>query len=532
VTLLQRWTTTRWLVTALGAALVVFCALGALAAWATARTTSVSDELNRHTSPALNEAVRLETALANQEAGVRGYGLTGQSVFLAPYKQGLAQEGDRAGALRALVAGDPGPTADLDRVLAAARLWQRQFAEPVSAADGASAVRLAARLADQDNADFTALRADLTAQQTRLQQAEATETAALNRVFAERDWILVAVGLALLALIVLVFEGLRRAVTAPLNRLASDAQEVTAGDFQHPITATGGAADLRMLAQGVEAMRRRLVDELSFTHEAQTLLDEQAVELRRSNAELEQFAYVASHDLQEPLRKVASFCQLLQRRYAEQLDERANQYIAFAVDGATRMQTLINDLLAFSRVGRLHTENAVVDLDTVAKTVLSGLSLAIEETGAQIACDPLPVVAGDRTQLEMLFHNLLGNAVKFRAPDRLPEIRVEAARDGDRWRFAVSDNGIGIDPEYAPKVFTIFQRLHTRDAYPGNGIGLALCKKIVEFHGGTIAIDPEPALGARITFDLPAAEPREQAPDQNEAGKPGENAADEIEAVA
>jgi light-regulated signal transduction histidine kinase (bacteriophytochrome) len=334
---------------------------------------------------------------------------------------------------------------------------------------------------------------------------------------------------------VLVIEGQRRSVTAPLNRLVSDAREVTDGDFQHPIAATGGAADLRMLARGVEEMRRRLVDELSFTHEAQTMLDEQAVELRRSNAELEQFAYVASHDLQEPLRKVASFCQLLQRRYAEQLDERANQYIAFAVDGATRMQTLINDLLSFSRVGRLHTENTVVDLDDVVKTVLSGLGLAIEEAEAQIICDPLPVVAGDRTQLEMLFHNLLGNAVKFRAPDRPPVVRVETVRDGDRWRFAVSDNGIGIDPEYAPKVFTIFQRLHTRDAYPGNGIGLALCKKIVEFHGGTITVDPEPAVGARITFDLPAGEPEADPAVETAQADPGESGqgeTDENEAVA
>jgi len=498
-----RWTTTRRLGVLLGSALVVLCVLGALAGWATVRSTEVSDRLSDHTSPALIEAVRLEAALVNQETGVRGYGLSGQPSFLSPYTQGLTQESDSVAALRGLVTGDRTAEADLDRVVAAAQTWQAQLARPVAAATGPDAVQVATQLADQGKNNFDAVRAALTTQQTHIESTRAAETAELNRVFTERDWILGAVGAIVLLLFILVFEGLRRAVTRPLSRLAADALQVTSGDFAHPIAATG-PADLRLLARDVESMRRRLVDELAFADEARVLMDDQAIELRRSNAELEQFAYVASHDLQEPLRKVASFCQLLQRRYADGLDERANQYIAFAVDGATRMQTLINDLLAFSRVGRLHTESTAVDLDDVVKTVQSGLSLAIEDAGAQLTHDPLPAVTGDRTQLEMLFHNLLGNAIKFRAPDQPPRIHVEAVRDGERWRLAVADNGIGIDPEYAPKVFTIFQRLHTRDAYPGNGIGLALCKKIVEFHGGTIAIDPDRTPGTRVTFDLPA----------------------------
>ena len=501
----RRWTTTRWLVAMLGAALVVLCVLGVLSGWATVRSTEVSDRLTRQTSPSLIEAVRLEAALVNQETGVRGYGLSGQPSFLNPYTQGLTQESDSVATLRGLVAGDRTANADLDRVVAAAQTWQAQLARPVAAATGPDAVRVATRLAAQGKTDFDAVRAALATQQAHIQATRATETAELDRVFTERDWILGAVGVVVLLLFVLVFEGLRRAVTRPLSRLSADALQVASGDFAHPIAATG-PADLRLLAGGVEAMRRRLVDELAFADEARALVDEQAIELRRSNAELEQFAYVASHDLQEPLRKVASFCQLLQRRYADGLDERANQYIAFAVDGAMRMQTLINDLLAFSRVGRLHTENTAVDLDDVVETVLGGLSLAIEESQAQITRDELPTVTGDRTQLEMLFHNLLGNAIKFRVPDQPPRIHVEAVRDGERWRFAVADNGIGIDPEYAPKVFTIFQRLHTRDAYPGNGIGLALCKKIVEFHGGTIEIDPDRKPGTRVTFDLPAAD--------------------------
>jgi light-regulated signal transduction histidine kinase (bacteriophytochrome) len=199
---------------------------------------------------------------------------------------------------------------------------------------------------------------------------------------------------------------------------------------------------------------------------------------------------------------VASFCQLLQRRYAGQLDERADQYIDFAVDGATRMQVLINDLLTFSRVGRVNSRLGPVDLERVFAGALDAVSFAVTESGAQITHDPLPEVTGDASQLGMLLQNLFGNAVKFRSPDRSPEIHLSAERADDGWRFAVSDNGIGISPEYADRVFIIFQRLHTKESYPGTGIGLALCKKIVEFHGGTIGVDPDYSPGTRITFSL------------------------------
>lgn len=262
-------------------------------------------------------------------------------------------------------------------------------------------------------------------------------------------------------------------------------------------------------------MRRRLAGELDFSDRARTELDEQATELRRSNEELEQFAYVASHDLQEPLRKVASFCQLLERRYADQLDDRAKQYIAFAVDGANRMQTLINDLLTFSRVGRLHAQDTDVSLGTLLRRITNSLGLVIEETRAVITHDPLPAVHGDPTQLEVLLQNLISNAIKFRAPGVVPKVHISAHGLADsadsaegvkrRWEFAVSDNGIGIGPEYAERIFLIFQRLHTRDTYPGNGIGLALCRKIVEYHGGSITLDTAHTPGTRFVFTLPGA---------------------------
>jgi light-regulated signal transduction histidine kinase (bacteriophytochrome) len=244
------------------------------------------------------------------------------------------------------------------------------------------------------------------------------------------------------------------------------------------------------------------MEEWRFTSEAQRRLDQQATELRRSNAELEQFAYVASHDLQEPLRKVASFCQLLQRRYAGQLDERADQYIAFAVDGAQRMQRLINDLLAFSRIGRLTSGFTDVDLNRVLEQVDAQLEGRADED-AEISWSELPTVEGEEPLLTTLFVNLIGNSLKFTRPGVPARIRVSAERDGEEWRITVRDNGIGIEAEFADKVFVIFQRLHARDAYEGTGIGLAIVKKIVEYHGGRIWLDLDVDEGTSINFTLP-----------------------------
>ncbi len=226
-------------------------------------------------------------------------------------------------------------------------------------------------------------------------------------------------------------------------------------------------------------------------------------ELRRSNSELEQFAYVASHDLQEPLRMVASYCQLLQRRYAAKLDNDAHEFIGFAVEGAKRMQSLINDLLLYSRVGTKGKPFARTSLEQVFADALANLTVSIEEAKADISHDPLPVVQGDQVQLLQLLQNLLGNALKFRreAPVR---ILVGALREDDRWLISVSDNGIGIEPQYAERIFMIFQRLHTREQYPGTGIGLSVCKKIVERHGGKIWVEPAPTGGSVFRFTMPA----------------------------
>ncbi|MCK8677635.1 sensor histidine kinase [Streptomyces lichenis] len=505
---LANWTTRRWLRVGVTVSLAVLAVLGGVGVWTLSRAATITDELVNRRSPALNSAVRLETALVNQETGIRGYGLSGEEVFLQPYREGLTQEKAAVGELRRLLPDTGRERGDLGTVLAKAEAWQGDIAKPVAAAPPGDAVPQAAQRAADGKAAFDALRAAMDAQQDHLLQARVAAVDDLDGATRLRDGVLATIAVLIVLLAALVFEGLRRGITVPLARLGADARQVAGGTFTHEVAATG-PADLRRLGDDVDAMRRRLLDELAFTERARRQLDEQAAELRRSNSELEQFAYVASHDLQEPLRKVSSFTQLLQRRYAGQLDARADQYIGFAVDGANRMQVLINDLLNFSRVGRVHNEHRAVDLGTVVDQTVDALSVAIEESGTTVVHDPLPTIVGDTTQLGILWQNLISNAVKFRHPDRTPEIRIEAAREGERWRFAVSDNGIGIAPEFAEKVFVIFQRLHTKEAYPGSGIGLAMCKKIVEFHGGTITIDPDHSPGTRFVFTLAAGKPAE-----------------------
>jgi len=245
--------------------------------------------------------------------------------------------------------------------------------------------------------------------------------------------------------------------------------------------------------------------EIAVRKQAEETLERYAAELERSNQELQQFAYVASHDLQEPLRMVTSYLQLLERRYKGKLDADADDFIHFAVDGASRMRDLIQALLAYSRVGTHGTPLQAIDSQGVLDRVLENLQVAIAESNATVTHDPLPTVVADAYQLSQLLQNLVGNAIKFRG-ERRPAIHVSVENRGRDWLFSVQDNGIGIEPRYAERIFAIFQRLHTRDEYPGTGIGLAVCKRIVERHGGRIWVESEPGQGSTFYFTLPRAE--------------------------
>jgi light-regulated signal transduction histidine kinase (bacteriophytochrome) len=215
---------------------------------------------------------------------------------------------------------------------------------------------------------------------------------------------------------------------------------------------------------------------------------------------------VASHDLQEPLRMVTAYTQLLAERYSGKLDATADKFIGYAIDGAIRMQILIQDLLAFSRVGRKEDAGTEVDCNTVIEDVRQVLASAVQESGAQVTCSNLPTVLADRTQMVQLFQNLIGNAIKFRGV-KPPVISVRAEKRDQNWLFSVSDNGIGIAPEFAENIFVIFQRLHARTEYPGNGIGLAICKKIVERYGGKIWVESQPEAGSTFRFVMPSRTP-------------------------
>ena len=257
---------------------------------------------------------------------------------------------------------------------------------------------------------------------------------------------------------------------------------------------------------GSEQLLISAVRDRTEQQRAEEAVQKFSLDLARSNAELERFAYVASHDLQEPLRMVSSYTQLLAKRYKGKLDSNADEFIAYAVDGASRMQKLINDLLALSRVGTQAKPSEPIDTGVVLARVLSDLRSTIETADAQvIAPDSMPTVMADGTQIGQLFQNLIGNALKFRAAEtpRI-EVAVQAGDEGKFWHFSFKDNGIGIEPQYFDRIFVIFQRLHSKESYPGTGIGLAICKKIVERHGGHLSVTSTPGEGATFSFTLPS----------------------------
>jgi signal transduction histidine kinase len=481
------------------------------------RTNILTRELADQIQPARVSAYQLQGALRDQETALRGYVIAADRQFLEPYVDGQGVEQVAAADITARLQRRADLIADLTAIEEAGSAWRETYAQPLigSVVPGTPNV-VNIGTADRGKAKFDEIRRLFTAQNVHLAAAQARAVNELESMRSWRDRVLIAAVAVFVAGSTLLGVLMHRVVSRPLATLTASCRRIASGNFGDSIT-MWGAKDIRAIAGDVDNMRGRIVNELERSRrdgallaEQAVALDEQATELRRSNSELEQFAYVASHDLQEPLRKVASFCQLLEQRYADALDERGVEYIGFAVDGAKRMQVLINDLLTYSRVGRLTSTHQILELDATLDAALANLATAIEESGARFVRGdrPLPEVVGDATLLTMLWQNLIGNAIKFRHQDRAPRIAVDCepgAGDHDgQWLVTVTDNGIGIPPEFVDKVFVIFQRLHGRDAYTGTGIGLAVCKKIVELHGGTIGIDTDTSNGARLWFTLPS----------------------------
>jgi signal transduction histidine kinase len=462
------------------------------------RLTTAREQVVDRIDPARVSSQLYVTALVDQETAIRGYQIGGTPNYLQPYDVATGDVVRARTRLQQLAASGRVPHLmdDLGAVALASTTWHLLYAEPAILtirAEGKDAPDIPSIAEGKQLFDH--LRGAFATMQNHLVAQRSTARTKLRHAAALAEGAVILTAILILLASVAAGLVLRRVVAQPLSHLARDARRVARGEFEH-VVAVEGPRDIQGLSTDVESMRRRIIAELESVNGARALLEEQTQDLQRSNAELEQFAYVASHDLQEPLRKVASFTGMLQHRYQGQLDERADQYIEFAVDGAKRMQVLINDLLAFSRVGRVGATDVIVSMDDAARDAQRNLAAALEEREATVWIDgPLPEVRGDRSLLTALLQNLIGNAIKFHGEER-PRVDISVSRDSDMYTFTVTDNGIGIAPRYADRIFVIFQRLHPKEEYTGTGIGLAMCRKIVEFHGGEIWLDAGPDGGA------------------------------------
>jgi signal transduction histidine kinase len=508
---------TRWKlsvrITTLCAAVAVLLGLIATgAAVAAVNNRRQLDNVFNRIIPLRNDGDALLTAVLNEETGIRGYALNGRPADLKPYTDGMAQQAALEARMAPLLADLAAPRAALHDVQAQIASWRSSVAQTVidrvGAGDQAGAQAV---IDDTARARFDKVRGSIAALQKLILDIRNAAVDQLKTNSSQIVKFLIAAGLVVILAGILLAVLLRYLVTRPVHRLAQEVRQVVGGDYEHVVD-NSGPPEVAALGRGVEEMRRKIVSELAEVRAARQLIEEtnqqlelQADELTRSNRDLEQFAYVASHDLQEPLRKVASFCQLLQRRYAGKLDERGDQYIAFAVDGAQRMQRLINDLLAFSRIGRINSDFTDVDLNAVVSAAVSQSEATLAEAGGSITWSGLPTVRGEDALLTALIGNLVGNSLKFRRPDVPPQVHFSARETDGEWEISCQDNGIGIEPEFADKVFVIFQRLHAKDAYPGTGIGLAISKKIVEYHGGRVWIDTSVTGGTTVRFTLPVS---------------------------
>ena len=449
----------------------------------------------------LFESEALLQSLLNMETGVRGFLVTGEDQFLDPYDQGRANFETHMNKTRVLMASVPEQIVRLDELERLQQKWNTTMLQPaIERRRGAQNLQEALATASARAGERKAVMDEMRGVILRIEKQEdvllAARAAQVQRRRATFETILWGGGLFSILL------------TGALALFAArTAQQVA----QAQSNLESSNVELRRAKADTDAENER-------RRAAEEKLEGAVQDLQRSNAELEQFAYVASHDLQEPLRAVAGCVQVLQKRYGGKLDARADQFIEHAVDGAQRMQNLINDLLAYSRVGTHGKEFAPVSMEKTADYALRNLSERIRETGVEVTRDALPDVWGDAGQIELVLQNLVSNALKFRG-ETDPQVhlgyelrRVQSAPDATgksvmseapQHVFSVRDNGLGIEPQYFERIFVMFQRLHTRTEFPGTGIGLAICKKIVERHGGVIGVQSVPSEGATFWFSLP-----------------------------
>jgi signal transduction histidine kinase len=514
---LRRWVS---IAAALSLALTATALFIALTAADIAGTTG--RELSQRLQPATAASAVLLAEYQDEQIVLRNYVTSGQRIALQQYREVTAKIPGQQEKVAALVRGYPHMPGDLATASVAWRAWLARIAGPqlqASAQGDFARARVLQANISSTRPYTLAIRLPVAALQSQLASLQMRVTALLvsaeGRVFAALAAVCAVIAVIAVGGVVAV----RRWLLVPFAALRAAAESVAAGHYDTAIP-TVGPVELADLGRSAELMRARLADALADARRAEerlrgrssqleksnNSLTERSRQLETSNEELEQYAYIASHDLQEPLRKMASFCQLLARRYQGQLDEQADQYIAYVVDGARRMQELINDLLTFSRVGHSTVPTVEIDCNQVLERVRIDLAATVEEGGASIiVTGTLPTVRGDWARLVQLFENLVGNGIKFHGQEP-PRIEISAAPDDTGWRFAVADNGIGIEPQYADRIFALFQRLHSRAEYPGTGIGLAICKKIVDGYGGTLCFDSRLGEGTTFYWTMPREE--------------------------
>jgi len=430
-------------------------------------------------------AVRLD--ILDSETGARGFGLGGERRFLQPYNRARGRLGRDLRQLAELSAGQPAQRNRAAAITAQVRTLYRDVLVPFVAAGGQISRSEQTLLADESKTRVDRLR-------RLFDQYLRTETLDQKRMQASTEQredlaLLAMMGGLIIALLALAGQQvlLRRRVLEPIADLGQAMDRARAGDLEVRANPTG-RDEVAELGRDFDAM----AEELSVSVD----------DLRRSNAELEQFAYVASHDLAEPLRVMAGFAELLHRRYQGQFDERGERFLTGIIDASTRMRALIDDLLAYSRLAREELRLQEVDTDGLVGSVTEDLARAIAETGAEVRRTNLPVITADPGGLRTVFQNLISNALKFKGDDP-PVVEVSAERLDGVWQFSVADNGIGISPDHAERIFRMFQRLHTREEYEGTGIGLALVQRSVERQGGGVAVEPNEGGGTVFRFTIP-----------------------------